>query len=71
MKIRTSANVNLLPALKRVYFDGNGQNQLSRANGGPLELVSAIFGPFDYSSQTAKIYYSALSNSAKRSTTQF
>jgi hypothetical protein len=48
---------------------------------GPLELVSAIFGPivfgpFEYSTQTAKVHYSvhsdsAHSNSAKRSTTLF
>ena len=51
-----------------------------RATGGPLELVSAIFGPFEYSAQTVKIHYSAqffsaqndsaLSNSAQRSTTK-
>jgi hypothetical protein len=56
----------------------------ARASGGPLELAQTafgpiVFGPFEYSAQTIKIYYSAqffsaqndsaLSNSAQRSTT--
>jgi hypothetical protein len=88
VKIRTSANHNLWPELwgtewhstsmKMAETSSSGPKR-ARASGGPLELVSAIFGPivfgpFEYSAQTDKIHHSAqsdsaLSNSAQRSTT--
>jgi hypothetical protein len=85
VKIRTSANLNLLPepwrrechfaSMKMAETSSSGPKR-ARASEGPLELVSAIFGPFEYSAQTAKIHYSAqndsaLLNSAQRSTTYF